>query len=102
MEVEPQPAPQRPADLGVSTSCPDNACLYQDITADELSQCIKRLKQGKSPGNDGILADMIEDGGDLVQQCLLWLFNCMLASTSLNVCLLGSLLRSTSLVTNLT
>ncbi len=23
---------------------------------------------------------MIKDGGDLVQQCLLWLFNCMLAS----------------------
>ena len=45
---------------------------------------------GKSPGIDGILADMIKDGGDLVQQCLLWLFNCMLASgTSRNVCLLG-------------
>ena len=80
MGAEPQPAPQRPADSGVSTSCPDDACCNQDITADELSQCIKRLKRGKSPGNDGILADMIKDGGDLVQQCLLWLFNCMLAS----------------------
>ena len=37
-------------------------------------------KSGKSPGIDDILADMIKDGGDLVQQCLLWLFNCMLAS----------------------
>ena len=78
--AESQPAPQRPADSGVSTLCPDDTCLNQDITADELSQRIKRLKRGKSPGNDGILADMIEDGGDLMQQCLLWLFNCMLAS----------------------
>ena len=36
--------------------------------------------RGKSPGIDGMLADMIKDGGDLVQQCLLWLFNCMLFS----------------------
>ena len=76
MGAEPQPAPQRPADSGVSASCPDDASLNQDISADELSQCIKRLKCGKSPGNDGILADE----GDLIQQCLLWLFNCMLAS----------------------
>ena len=80
MGAEPQPAPQRPADSGLSTSCSDDAYLNQDITADELSQCIKCLKRGKSPGNDGILADMIKDAGDLVQQCLLWLFNCMLAS----------------------
>ena len=80
MGAKPQPAPQRPADSGVSTSNPDDACLNKDITADELSQCIKRLKRGKSPGSDGILADMIKDGGDLMRQCLLWLFNCMLAS----------------------
>ena len=54
--------------------------MNQGITADELSQCIKRLKRCKSPGNDGILADMIKDGGDFMQQYLLWLFNCMLAS----------------------
>jgi len=78
--AEPQSAPQRPADSGVSISCSDDACLNAEITVDELSQCIKRLKRGKNPGIDGILADMIEDGGDLVQQCLLWLFNCTLAS----------------------
>ena len=77
MGAEPQSAPQRPADSGVSTSCSD---LTAGITVDELSQSIRRLKRGKSPGIDGILADMIKDGGDLVQQCLLWLFNCMLAS----------------------
>ncbi len=80
MGAEPQSAPQRPADSGVSTSCPEDACLNADVTADELSQCIKRLKRGKSPGINSILADMIKDGGDLVQQCLLWLFDCMLAS----------------------
>ena len=71
---------QRPADSGVSTSCPEDACLNADITVDELSQCIRYLKRGKSPGIDGIVADMIKVGGDLVQQCLLWLFNFMLAS----------------------
>ena len=33
----------------------------------------------QSPGIDGILPDMIKDGGELVKQSLLWLFNCMLA-----------------------
>ena len=37
----------------------DDACLNADITVDELSQCIKRLKRGKSPGIDGILADVV-------------------------------------------
>ena len=54
--------------------------MNQDITVDALSQGIKRLKRGKSPGIDGFRADIIKDGGDLVQQCLLWLFNCMLVS----------------------
>ena len=54
--------------------------MNKDISLDELSSCIKRLKRDESPGNDGILADMLKDGGDLVQECLLWLFNCMLAS----------------------
>ncbi len=62
------------------TTCVEDACLSADISVEELSQCIKRLKSGKSPGIDGILADMIKDGGDIVQQCLLWLLNCMLAS----------------------
>ncbi len=80
MGAEPQSAPQRPADSGVSISCPEDASFNAYITADELSQCIKRLKRGKSPGIDGVLADVTKDGGDLVQQCLLWLSNCMLAS----------------------
>ena len=50
------------------------------ITLDELSACIKRLKRGKSPGIDGVLADMIKDGSSVLKECLLWLFNCILAS----------------------
>ena len=73
-------APVGFSESDLSTSCREDTCPNADITADELSQCIKRLKCGKSPGIDGMLADMIKDGGDLVQQCLLWLFNCMLAS----------------------
>ena len=78
MGAEPLPAPTRPATSGVSTPNSDDA-LNKDITIDELCSCIKRLKRGKSPGIDGILPDMIKDGGELVKQSLLWLFNCMLA-----------------------
>ena len=42
---------------------------------------IKRLKRGKSPGIDGILAKMIKDGGDLLESCLLWLLDCMLVKS---------------------
>ena len=77
--AEPLPAPGRPAVPGVSTPGSDDACLNKDITFDEPCSCIKRLKRGKSPGIDGIVADMIKDGGDLLKQCLLWFFNCMLA-----------------------
>lgn len=70
-----------PPPSGVSDLCtPGAACLNAHITAAELRDCIKRLKRGKSPGVDGILAEMIKDGGDLLETCLLWLFNCMLAS----------------------
>ena len=80
MGAEPPPAPAMSIAPGVSTSDSNCAALNADITIEELCPCIKRLKRGKSPGIDGILADMIKDGGDLVQECLLWLFNCMLAS----------------------
>ena len=80
MRAEPSPAPTRPVAPGVSIPSPDNASLTDDVTLGELSICIKRLKHGKSPGFDGVLADMIKDGGSLLKECLLWLFNCMLAS----------------------
>ncbi len=79
MGAKPLPAPERPAVPGVSTPDSGDACLNEDINFDELCSCIKRLKRGKSPGIDGVLAGMIKDGGDLVKHSLLWLFNCMLA-----------------------
>ena len=66
----------------VSTSdlSDESACLSADITTDELHECIKKQKRGKSSDIDGIVVEMIKDGGELLQRCILWLFNCMLAS----------------------
>ena len=50
------------------------------MTLDELSTCIKRLKRGKNPGINGVLADMTKDGGNLLKECLLWLLNRILGS----------------------
>ena len=59
--------------------------MFASITAEELHVCIKKLKRGKSPGIDGVSADMVIDGGDLLHDCL-FLFNRMLA-TSFPECL---------------
>ena len=48
--------------------------------ANELHDCIKRLKRKKSPGIDGILSEMIKDGGDVLHNCLLVIFNLMLTN----------------------
>ena len=42
--------------------------------------CIRKLERGTSPGIDGVSADMVTGGGDLMHECLLHLFNCMLAT----------------------
>ena len=55
--------PGRPTTPGVSVSCPpDVECLSCDVTVEELHAMIKRLKRGKSPGMNGILAEKIKDG----------------------------------------
>ena len=47
---------------GVSNLCsPDAECLSVDVTADELHIMSKRLKRHKSPGEDGVLAEMIKE-----------------------------------------
>jgi len=51
------------------------ACLPE-----ELHVCIKKLKRGKSPGIDGVSADMVIDGGDLLHTLP------FTAIRSLNVC----------------
>ncbi len=73
-------APKPPTVPGVFTFGLESACLNEDISLDELCPCIKCLQRGKSPGIDGIVANMFKDGGDLVNGCLLWLVNCMLVS----------------------
>ena len=100
MGAEPLPAPERPAVPGVSTHDSGDACLNEDINFDDICSCIKRLKPGKSLGIDGVLADMIKDGGDLVKQSLLWLLNCMLAGHFPERLSVG--LHCISLATNLT
>ena len=91
MGVEPAEAPGRPVTADgaglpgqVYVSAHDltdqSKCLNVDITAEELHECIRKLKRGKSSGMDGLLAEMIKDGGDVLQSCILCLFNCMLAS----------------------
>ena len=80
MEAEPLPAPEPPTTPDLSTPGLDCASMDEDSTLDELCSCIKRLQRGKRPGIDGSVADMIKERGDLVKECLLWLFNCMLAS----------------------
>ena len=61
--------------------------MFASITADmTVYTCIKKLKRGNSPGIDGVSADMVIDGGDLLHDCLLQLFNRMLA-TSFPQCL---------------
>ena len=85
--AQPAEPPQRPAASGVSaTSSSDDECMFASITAEELHVCIKKLKRGKSPGIDGVSADMVIDGGDLMHDCLLQLFNRMLV-TSFPECL---------------
>ena len=74
--AHPPEPPQRPATPGVSLpSSESDECMFAHITADELQVCIKRLQRGKSPGIDGVCAGMIKDGGELLQSCLLELFN---------------------------
>ena len=89
MGVEPTEAPGRlvtsdvaglPGQASVLDSRDHSKCLSVDITVDELHDCIKKLKRGKSSGMDGLLAEMIKDGGDMLQNCILCLCNCMLAS----------------------
>ena len=78
--AQPAEPPQRPTSSGVSTPSLSDECMFASINADELHTSIRKLKRGKSPGIDGISAEMIIDGGDLMHSCLLDLYNRMLAT----------------------
>ena len=70
----------QPALLGTTVRAADASCLNAPITADELHDCSKHLKRNKSSGIDGVLSEMIKHGGDVLRNCLLVLFNLMLAN----------------------
>ena len=40
--------------------------MFAGITAETLQVCIKKLKRCKSAGIDGVTADMVIDGSDLL------------------------------------
>ena len=63
--TQPAEPPQRPATPGVSASSGfDDECMFASITTEELHVCIQNdWKHGKSPGIDGVSADMVVDGG---------------------------------------
>ena len=65
---------------GTSVRAADASCLNAPVTSDELHDCIKRLKRNKSAGIDGILSEMVKDGGEIWHSCLLVIFNLMLVS----------------------
>ncbi len=43
-----------------------SALLEENIKYEEVNQAIKRLKNGKAAGNDGITAEMLQCEGDVV------------------------------------
>ena len=63
MGSQPAQIPEQADLLGTSVRAADASCLNAPITADELHDCIKHLKRNKSPGTDGVLSEMIKDGG---------------------------------------
>ena len=65
---------------GTSVRAADASCLNAPVTSDELHDCIKRLKRNKSAGIDNILSEMVKDGGEVLHNCLLVIFNLMLVS----------------------
>ena len=71
--------------------------LEQRHLLDELSSCSKRLKRGKSPGIDGVLAHMLKDAETLSKCACCGCSVACMPATSLNVFLLDWLLRCTSL-----
>ena len=77
-QVTAPPKPLKKNDASPSSSIIVRAAAA--VTSDELHDCIKRLKRNKSAGIDGILSEMVKDGGDVLHSCLLVIFNLMLVS----------------------
>ncbi len=80
MGAQPAQVSEQAELLGTSVHPADASCLNASITSAELHDCMKRLKHNKSAGIDGILSEMLKDGGDVLHSCLLIIFNLMLVS----------------------
>ena len=80
----PQPAqiPEQADLLDTSVRAADASELNASVSADELHDCKKHLKRNKFPGVDGVLFEMLKDGGDVLRN---FLFNLMLIYTCLYV-----------------
>ena len=53
----------------------DTAAMHDEITNKELNRNIRKLKNGKSPGQDGIMNEMIKHLGNKGKTLLLQIFN---------------------------
>ena len=71
MGAQPAQTPEQAELSGTSVRAADASCLNAPVTSDELHDCIKRLKRNKSAGIDGILSEMINNGGEVLHSCLL-------------------------------
>ncbi|DBA75869.1 TPA: hypothetical protein ACH3X1_010267 [Trebouxia sp. C0004] len=65
MGAQPAQTPEQAELSGTSVRAADASCLNAPVTSDELHDCIKRLMRNKSAGIDGILSEMVKDGGEV-------------------------------------
>ncbi len=70
MGAQPAQTPEQAELSGTSVRAADASCLNAPVTSDELHDCIKRLKRKKSAGIDGILSEMVKDGGEVLHSCV--------------------------------
>ena len=50
---------------------PDEDGENEDITMDELNKAIQKMKNGKSPGCDGVMVELIKEGGQHLREEIL-------------------------------
>ena len=74
-------------DEGASQELEENEILAEDdgkdsITVEEVRQVMKKMKNGKAPGDDGIPSELLEAGGECTVQQLLKMSNIAYRSES--------------------
>jgi len=76
----------------------DCSTLNGDITLDEITQVMRRLKRNKSAGLDGIKAKFLLDAGNMLHVPLQIVFNKLLQQGYSAACLLESFMHCTRVV----